>query len=66
MFCWLLPFLVKIDVVTFKVIIKNYFQDITNKQFLRQLKVPPNEQTLLHNTIWKKNISHISKKIIPR
>ena len=37
-FCWPLPFLVKIDTTIFEVNMTNHSQDITKKQFQRQLR----------------------------
>ena len=54
--CWLLPLLVEIDAATFVVNMTNQSQDITKKQFRRQLSLPP---LTLYCTIhiWKENIS---------
>ena len=55
-FCWLLHLLLKIDAATFEVNMTNHSQDITRKQYQRQVTVPSYEQTLLRNTDMRKNI----------
>ena len=49
-FFWLLSIFVKIDAAKCEVDMTYHFQDITKKQFRRQLTIPPHKQSLLHNT----------------
>ena len=53
-FCWLLPFIVKIDAAAFELNVRYYSQDITKKQFQQQLTAPQHKP-LFAIRIWKKN-----------
>ena len=59
---WLLPLLVKVNAVTYEVSMINHSQDITKKQFQRQLPVPPQQKNNCTISIWKKNILLFFKK----
>lgn len=53
MFYWLFPLLEKLDAATFEVILTIFSQNIIQKQFLRQLTVPPFPQYVYERKIFR-------------